>query len=167
MVLLSGCITGPEPKITTTTMPYEQAKVIVNEAIKNKDTTSCDQMTEQVKKDWCLWTVALSSKESSQCAQITHNIYRAGCYMGIAIAVKDAAACDKIDFDDSNKIFATKVRCKAIIGGNIAACDQLTGVQKDICYLTVGTANKDMSQCNKVANKDTKDLCVTEVNAAG
>ncbi|MBM3309383.1 MAG: hypothetical protein FJY77_03930 [Candidatus Altiarchaeales archaeon] len=166
IALLCGCITGPGTDSSTTTMPYEQAREIVSEAITKKDTTSCNALQEDVKKDWCYWTVALASKNAGICEQIQHTIYKAGCYMAVAISEKDFSMCDKIQFDDSNKIYATQKRCKAVISGDKTACDQLTGVQKDMCYLTLGAANKDMSQCNKVANKDSRDLCVMEVNAA-
>lgn len=172
VVLLGGCIT-PTPKPTTTsivsptTMPYAEARSILQDAIDKTDTNTCKEMTEQVKRDWCYWVVALSSNNVRICDQIQHSIYKDGCYMGVAMMTNTISLCDSIKLEDHAKIFATKKRCRALVNGDLSVCDQITTptAQREACYLTVAVALKDMSMCDKITDADSKDLCVSEVKA--
>jgi hypothetical protein len=168
---MGGCI-APKPKPTTTsvtptTMPYTEARVIVQDAIHKADINTCKELTEQVKRDWCYWIVALSSNDVKICDQIQHSIYKDGCYMGVAMASNTISLCDSVKLEDHAKIFATKKRCKALVNGDLSVCDQITEprAQREACYLTIATALKDMSMCDKITDSSSKDLCVSEVKS--
>ena len=172
IVLFSGCISGPKPTTTTiipttaptTTIPYVEAKNIAYNAIEKQDVNTCDQMQEQVKRDWCYRAVGVTSLDDSVCAKITdHPLHQSSCYMGVAIAKNDISICDKISVDDSSIAPSTRTRCRDVVNGDLSVCSRLVASQQDSCYLILGTALKDLSLCEKIVNADTHDLCTEQV----
>lgn len=172
VVLFSACITGPKPTTTipttiigtTTTIPYAKLDSISKDAISKNDVTTCNQVPDAINRDWCYWTVALANSDVNICNSIQHTTYRPGCYMAVAMMTNNPSICDKIEYGDESPVFATKNRCRAAVGGDLTVCNQITAMaQADTCYLTLGTALKDLSMCEKIRREGTRTLCVDEI----
>ncbi len=146
--------------------------------LRSWDPENCNQLWDEKKintcKDNLYYDKARTSQESSFCENIWNDKIKSNCNSEIifssAIWNKNMKMCDKL----STKSYITECKNSIVMNEvyysrDLKKCDKYEGnvnICKDALNLMFASTKSDKSFCEKVTDKNKKDLCIQDIDRA-
>ena len=106
VILVLGCVSGPEPVVPTTLktttlkeVPTTVPKIVeeFKEAVSASDVKGCDDIGDERLKDICIKDIAVKEGDESLCTKVGTSDIRDLCYFKLALNKGDSSLCSKIN----------------------------------------------------------------------
>lgn len=119
----------------------------VGVAIGKNDSKVCDELEHP---DYCYFRVGDATKDPRICEKIADELQRGSCYASTADVHRNISICKNI----TNSITVSGQMCYSGVANvtkNSSICDMIDKVDmREECYLSIGVANADLSECDKI-----------------
>ncbi len=115
----------------------------------------CNTIQVENDKNSCYVKVAIKEKDLTTCDNITNPVAIFPCYFRVIGANKDlpVSACDKVSDKDACYYHFATIRNLDIDKKDLSVCDLIQdSSSKDSCYLNVLAENKDINNCDNIKN---------------
>ncbi len=109
---------------------------------------------------------AQKMSDSNKCASTAEIHEQARCFRDVAVTYKDKSICEKIP-DAVDPSYKKNCYERIIIATGTQDCPAIADAQtRDMCYVHVATAKKDLAACGNIVTPSLLDVCHSELSQA-
>jgi hypothetical protein len=134
-------------------------------AVAKGDPSICADLNDDEVLDSCYSQIAEAKKDVALCDKVRREENKVGCLSALALSKNDASICSKIysmrpyDGDLCYSKLAEQ-------NGDASMCEKVAGVGRDYCFERVAAGEKDERICERIINREEKDICIKGVAGA-
>jgi len=130
----------------------------LDKAITENNVSICNKLSRNNQVSTCYKEYAIVKKDTSVCENIPDKLEIMTCYRGIAqISENKITLCNSLAEESVGR--SNCYSAFVDIKNNIAECDLLSGIDKDICYRFFATIKNAFQWCSSIINVNEKSTC--------